>query len=216
MNDQVNLSIDGHVKIWDPVSREVYVDKHNAINAETMSLVAAHMLQGNNNAYIYEMHFGNGGAIIDETGNITYKDVSLNLEAGTLAGLYNPTYFKVVDAPLDPENGANPDNEDPTKNKVEIVHTEGLKYTDLVITCTLKQDEPDANSPGNLVTPAVQRGLDDAPDFTGEFIFNELGLRSKGTGSLPSYLLSQIVFHPVQKSANRVIQVVYTLRLRVT
>lgn len=200
MNDQVNLSIEGHVKIWDPETSEVFLDKHNAINAETMSIVTAHMLQGNNNAYVYEMHFGNGGVIIDETGNITYKDVSLNLESGTLAGLYNPTYFKNIDVKDADENPVY------DRNKVEVMHTEGLKYTDLVITCTLEQDEPNN-----------QREFDDAPDFAGEFVFNELGLRNKGTGGLiPSYLLSQIVFHPVQKSANRVIQIVYTLRLRVS
>ena len=209
MNDQVNLSIEGHVKIWDPETSEVFLDKHNAINAETMSIVTAHMLQGNNNAYVYEMHFGNGGAIIDETGNITYKDVSLNLEAGTVAGLYNPTYFKNIDS-ADIVN-----NIEPARNKVEVVHVDGLKYTDLVITCTLEQDEPNATSPGNFLQ-AEQGNLDNAPDFAGEFIFNELGLRSKGTGPVPSYLLSQIVFHPVQKSANRVIQIVYTLRLRVS
>ena len=212
MNDQVNLSIDGHVKIWDPVSREVYVDQHNAINAETMSIIAARMLQGNNDTYIYEMHFGNGGAIIDTTGNITYRDASLNLEAGTAAGLFNPTYSKVVAGSLDPENGADPENEDPTRNKVETAHTPGLKYTDLVITCTLEQDEP----AGQLNVDNADMKVDILTNPDGEFIFNELGLRSKGTGSLPSYLLSQIVFHPVQKSANRVIQVVYTLRLRVT
>ena len=209
MNDQVNLSIEGHVKIWDPETSEVFLDKHNAINAETMSIVTAHMLQGNNNTYVYEMHFGNGGAIIDETGNITYKDVSLNLEAGTLAGLYNPTYFKNIDSEDEVKNL------EPTRNKVEVIHTEGLKYTDLVITCTLEQDEPNNTSPGNFLQ-AQQGAFDNASNFTGEFVFNELGLRSKGTGPVPSYLLSQIVFHPVQKSANRVIQIVYTLRLRVS
>ena len=210
MIDNVNLSIEGHVKIWDPETKEVFVDKRNAINAETMSVVAAHMLKGNNNAYIYEMHFGNGGAIIDETGNITYKDVPLNLEAGPLAGLYNPTFYKNID-PAETETV----NPLPERNKVEVVHVEGLKYTDLVITCTLEQDEPSLSSPGNLVQ-VQQDVLDNATDFTGEFVFNELGLKSKGTGPTPSYLLSQIVFHPVQKAANRVIQVVYTLRLRIT
>lgn len=206
MNDLVNLSIEGHVKIWDPETSEVFLDKHNAINAETMSIVTAHMLQGNNNVYVYEIHFGNGGAIIDDTGNITYKDVSLNLESGTLAGLYNPTYFKNIDS-ADEVN-----NLEPTRNKVEVVHTEGLKYTDLVITCTLEQDEPSGQR--DLDNASMDNNLLTNPD--GEFIFNELGLRSKNTGPVPSYLLSQIVFHPVQKSANRVIQVVYTLRLRVS
>lgn len=194
MIDSANFSIDGHVKIWDPKTQEVFVSKHNAINPETMTLIIANMLAGNNSKYVYEMHFGNGGIIIDETGNITYNDVAENLLAGIESSLYNPTYYKVVDT-LDAEN-----NDDPTQNKVTITHTNGLTYTDVVVTCTLNESEPTVAG----------------SDFNGEFIFNELGLKSKGTEGLNSgYLLSHIVFHPVQKSANRVIQIIYTLRIRV-
>jgi len=210
MIEDANINIDGHVKIWDPVSQEVFVDKHNAINAETMSIVVATMLSGNNNKYIYEMHFGNGGAIIDETGNITYKDVISNLNNGTVASMFNPTYFKVID-PVDQVN-----NNDNQRNRVDVVHTQGLNYSDLIVTCTLEQSEPNLNSLGNLVA-VEQSALDNAPDFTGEFVFNELGLKSKSEdGVNTGMLLSHIVFHPVQKSANRIIQVVYTLRIRIT
>jgi len=210
MIEDANINIDGHVKIWDPVTQEVFVDKHNAINAETMSIVVATMLAGNNNKYIYEMHFGNGGAIIDETGNITYKDVTSNLNNGTVAFMFNPTYFKVID-PVDQVN-----NNDNQRNRVDVVHTQGLNYSDLIVTCTLEQSEPNLNSLGNLVA-VEQSALDNAPDFTGEFVFNELGLKSKSEdGVNTGMLLSHIVFHPVQKSANRIIQVVYTLRIRIT
>jgi len=212
MIEPVTVSIDGHVKVWDPCSKEVFVDKHNAINPETMSIVVANMLSGNKNRYIYEMHFGNGGAVIDETGNITYKDVTTNVNNGTVASMYNPTYFKVVDNDpfIDPE--LNPDT---TRNKMEVVHTQGLNYSDLVITCTLEEVEPNVDSLGNIYT-AEQLELDNATDFEGEFVFNELGLKSKGAELNSGYLLSHIVFHPVQKSANRVIQIIYTLRIRIT
>ena len=202
MIDSTHINIDGHVKIWDPKTKEILVSKHNAINPETMTLILAQMLQGNNDSYVYEMHFGNGGLIIDETGNITYNDVTDNLSTGIEAGLYNATYFKVVDT-VDTTN-----NIDPINNKVVVSHTTGLNYTDLVITCTLEENEPDSSSENNLI--------DSPSEYNGDYIFNELGLKSRGSdGKNTGYLLSHIVFDPVQKSANRVIQVIYTLRIRV-
>lgn len=202
MIDSTHINIDGHVKIWDPKTKEILVSKHNAINPETMTLILAQMLQGNNDSYVYEMHFGNGGLIIDETGNITYNDVTDNLSTGIEAGLYNATYFKVVDT-IDTTN-----NTDPINNKVVVSHTTGLNYTDLVITCTLEENEPNSSSENNLI--------DSPAEYNGDYIFNELGLKSRGSiGKNTGYLLSHIVFDPVQKSANRVIQVIYTLRIRV-
>lgn len=202
MIDSTSINIDGHVKIWDPNTQEVFVSKHNAINPEAMTMVIATMLQGNNNSYIYEMHLGNGGLIIDETGNITYNDVTDNLSTGIEAGLYNPTYFKVVDT-FDTIN-----NTDIVNNKVVVSHTSGLSYTDLVVTCTLEELEPNSSSENSLV--------EGGEEFAGDYIFNELGLKSRGSeGKNTGYLLSHIVFDPVQKSANRVVQIIYTLRIRV-
>jgi hypothetical protein len=202
MIDSIKINIDGHVKIWDPNTQEIFVNKRNAINPETMPLIMATMLQGNNDCHIYEMHLGNAGLIIDETGNITYNDVTDNLATGTEAGLYNATYFKVIDA------GDTTNNYDPTNNNVVVTHTSGLNYTDLVITCTLEENEPNSSSENILITSPAE--------LNGDYIFNELGLKSKGsTGKNTGYLLSHIVFDPVQKSANRVIQIIYTLRIRV-
>jgi hypothetical protein len=208
MIEDTNINIDGHVKIWDPTTQEVFVDKHNAINPETMSIIVANQLAGNNGKYVFEMHFGNGGIVIDETGNITYKDVTVNLNNGTVASLFSPTYFKLLDS-------TDTRNTDSQKNKIEVAHTLGLSYSDLIITCTLDREEPSASDLGNLVN-VDQQAMDTAADFAGEFVFNEIGLKSKGSELNNGYLLSHIVFHPVQKSANRTIQVVYTLRIRIT
>jgi hypothetical protein len=210
MLDNINVSVQGHVKIWDPESGDIFLDKHNAINSEAMSLMIANNIGKFNSYYIFEMHFGNGGTVIDETGNITYKDVTTNLQNGLLAGLFNPTYFKVIDA-LDTN-----DNTDPNNNNIQIKHTEGLNYTDLIITCTLNKDEPKLNSAFNISNIA-QDQYDAAPNFNGQYIFDELGLKTGAKGGTlnSGMLVSQIVFHPVQKSANRVIQIVYTLRIRV-
>jgi hypothetical protein len=172
---------------------EILVDKHNEINAETMSIVLANLLQGSNIDYIYEMHFGHGGTITDLTSNITYKDVLENLESGTVADLYSPLFYKVVD----PEDAVN--NEDETRNNIAVSHADGLHYTDIVVTCTLEENQPET---------AV--GTYDA----GELVFDEIGLKSKGASGLNTgYLLSHIVFNPVEKDPGRVIQVVYTLRI---
>ena len=45
------------------------------------------------------------------------------------------------------------------------------------------------------------------------FVFDELGLKSydpNGTGKL----LTHVVFHPVQKSLNRLLQIDYTVRVQ--
>ena len=190
MHSQLNVKITGHVKVTDLNSQEVLVDRYNAINSETMSIILANMLQGNNSKYVYELHFGNGGTVIDGTGSITYKDVEENLKLGTVAELYNPIYYKVVDA-TDTVN-----NDDDTRNYVTVDHTDGLIYSDVVVTCTLEENQPDTAENSGIIT------------------FDEIGLKNKGdTGLNSGYLLSHLVFEPVEKTAGRVIQVVYTLRV---
>ncbi len=194
MQSTADVKIQGFVKIKDLVTGEILRDVENAVNPETMSLIIASMLQGNNGKYLYELHLGNGGLVIDETGNITYKNVEENLTLGTVADLYNPLYYKVVDANDDINNSF------PTRNYVTVSHLDGLPYTDLIITCTLEDSDP---------VWADELSAD------GELIFNELGLKSRGSNGLNSgYLLSHVVFEPVVKNVNRVIQIEYTLRIR--
>jgi hypothetical protein len=208
MIEEIDVSINGHVKIWDPYTKEVFVQQHNAVNQEVLSSLIANLLVSSDRRFIAEMHFGNGGIIVDETGNITYKDVEINLETGFAAGLFNPTYFKVVDT-IDSEY-----NDDVTKNNAEVSHTQGLTYSDIIVTCTLDADQPNSSDVGNLTD--FSQNATDTGNLAGSFVFNELGLKSKGlTGLNTGYLLSHIVFHPVEKAANRTIQIVYTLRIRI-
>jgi hypothetical protein len=134
------------------------------------------------------LHFGNGGTITDSNGTITYKNVEENLKSGKLADLYDPIYYKVIDT-NDTTN-----NEDITRNYAVVEHTDGLIYSDLVITCTLEENQPNTTA--------------------GRITFDEIGLKNKGDSGLNSgYLLSHLVFEPVDKYAGRVIQVIYTLRV---
>ena len=139
--------------------------------------------------------FGNGGTTVDTTGVITYLTPN---STGTNATLYNQTYYKVID-----DNSAT--NKDTSRNKMEVRHTAGNKYTDIVCTCTLDYGEPTG-----------QAAFDNTTNFNGDFVFDELGLKSwEGTeNGSTNKLLTHVIFHPVQKSLNRLIQIDYTLRIQ--
>ena len=185
-------NIRGFIKIHDPVTGEVFVDKNNAIHYENISICMANTLADRNKGYIYKMAFGNGGSAVDPTGVITYLPPNTT---GQNASLYNETYSKVVDD----NSAANPD---PSNNYLTVLHTSGQVYTDIVTTCLLDYGEP-----------AGQQAFDNSTNFNGEFVFDELGLKA-WTGTEANRLLTHVIFHPVQKSLNRQIQIDYTVRIQ--
>jgi len=192
MQDTNGVLVQGHIKIFDPESQKVYIDKRNAIHYENMSIALAESLSNAGQGFIYEMSFGNGGTSVDPTGIITYLTPN---STGTNATLYNQTYTKVVD-----ERSVN--NTDPVRNKTEIRHLSGTNYTDIVVSCLLDYGEPNG-----------QDAFDTASSQTNNYVFDELGLRSysaTGTGRL----ITHVIFHPVQKSLNRLIQIDYTVRVQ--
>lgn len=195
----INLSykIEGFLKIYDPNSLEVFVDKKNAINYENMSEAIADTLSSRGYGEIYQMAFGNGGASVDETGIITYLPPNTT---GQNAALYNQTYAKIVD-------DTSVFNLDPTRNKMTVNHTTGKVYTDILVQCLLDYGEP----PG-------QGAFDNSTQTDSDYIFDELGLLANyGTdsnGQVITRLLTHVIFHPVQKSLNRQIQIDYTVRIQ--
>lgn len=193
MNLTIPVGIQGFLKIHDPNSGEVFVDKKNAIHYENMSIALAQGLANKNLGYIYSMAFGNGGSSVDPTGVITYLPPNVT---GQNADLYNQTYSKVVD-----DNSAA--NSDPTQNNLTVLHTSGQVYTDVLVSCLLDYGEP----PG-------QQAFDNSTNFNGEFVFDELGLKSWQGSSTNLILLTHVIFHPVQKSLNRQIQIDYTVRIQ--
>jgi hypothetical protein len=191
-DEQGGFHIEGHIKIHDPENGEVFIDKRNAIHYENMSVAMANSLSNQGRGTVYEMAFGTGGTIVDPTGLITYLTPNTT---GVNTNLYNETYKKVVD-----QNAT--ENTDPVRNKMEIRHISGATYTDILVTCTLDYGEPDG-----------QEAFDNSPDLDGTFVFDELGLRSYSpTGD--GKLLTHVIFHPVQKSLNRLLQIDYTIRIQ--
>jgi hypothetical protein len=193
----LSYKVEGFIKIYDPNNGEIFVEKSNAINYETMSEAIADTLSSRGYGEIYQMAFGNGGASVDATGVITYLPPNVT---GQNAALYNQTYAKIVD-------DTSVFNLDPTRNKMTVFHTTGKVYTDILVQCLLDYGEP----PG-------QEAFDNSTQTDSSFVFDELGLLANyGTdtsGNVITRLLTHVIFHPVQKSLNRQIQIDYTIRIQ--
>jgi hypothetical protein len=197
-NEMGGIHVQGHIKIFDPESGEVYIDKRNAIHYENISEAIAYTLANKGQNYIYEMHFGNGGTSVDPTGIINYLPPNVNTSN---SNLYNPTFAKIVD-------NTSALNADPTRNKMEIRHVPGRVYTDIVISCLLDYGEPTGQS-----------AFDNSTNLEDTYTFDELGLKARSTDgssglTTTGKLLTHVIFHPVQKSLNRLIQIDYTVRIQ--
>ena len=92
--DNTGVMMTGHIKISDPETGEVIVDKRNAIHYENMSQALANSLANKTTGFVHEIALGNGGTSVDPTGVITYLTPN---STGTNAALYNQTYYKVID-----------------------------------------------------------------------------------------------------------------------
>tara|TARA_B100000989_G_C19380938_1_gene401604 strand:- start:2 stop:607 length:606 start_codon:yes stop_codon:yes gene_type:complete len=195
LNDKSHLGVEGHVVIRDADSQEVLLNKYNAINFENFALAVANSMANqttnSNNHFIAKLAFGFGGTTIDANGNVTYKDPKIS---GSTGGLYSPSPATI---------GANA-----TTTPLQVSVTEftvnnakNQPYTDLECKVVLDYNQPDASGPA----------LDNASDFddADSFVFDEIALITDNGD-----FLTHLIFHPIQKSNNRKLEVLYTLRIR--
>ena len=194
--EEILIRIEGHVKIFeyeniedmgDESKATVLLDQRNAIHNEHMSLAVARSLGNRENGSVYSMHFGTGGATIDPLGNILFSTPNTSGSAD----LNTPVYFEVVD-----DNRGAPDG-----NQMAIRHISGELFSDLEIRCVMDKTEPFGQPAFDNVGSNIN---------TSTFVFDEIGLKTED-----GLLLTHIVFSPVEKAANRIIEVVYTLRIRI-
>ena len=192
----------GYVKITDDNTGEVLVDGCNDINPENLSyaiaqsLCAETALDGGILGSIYQMRFGNGGTtVIAGEDRIYYRKP----RTSTISSLYNDTYGKVINKSLDSSVDSN-------YNSVKAVHIPGQVYSDLVATCTLQMNEPQSQSTTDSSTIA---GVSTSTSSKDAYVFDELGLYDYSGKHL-----THIIFHPIQKAANRVLQIKYTIRIQ--
>jgi hypothetical protein len=204
-DDNLGLNVSGHILIRDKETGQELVNKRNAIHYGNMAYIVAQALTNSDDAFIHYMAFGNGATSVDTAGKVVYKTprVTEGYESG--ANLYSRTFAKPVST-----DAENPVSERAT-NKIDIIN--GVSYTDLKITCTLGYSEPsDADA------------FDSSVSNEGNYVFDELALFSKPTTPTglwstsidTSAMLTHVIFHPVQKSKNRVIEVIYTIRIQLS
>mgnify|MGYP000597363535 CR=1 FL=1 len=196
-SDEIKVKIEGHVKIveyedecdvGDESKGKVLLNQRNAIHPEHTSLIIARGLAHRDNGYIYSMWFGSGGATIDPLGNIIYATPNTS----GAADLNTPVYFEVVDD----NSGA------PSGNQMSVRHINGTLFSDDEIRCVIDKNEPFG-----------QQAFDNVGSTninSSAFVFDEIALKSKD-----DLLITHIVFSPIEKSANRIIEVVYVLRVRI-
>lgn len=185
----------GHVLIRDADTGEVLRDEHNSIHQENMSEALALSLANRPGGSIHEMVFGNGGSTVSGTGAITYFPPNAT---GQNAQLFNQTFRKVVD-------DQSPLNIDAIQNRIRVQHPANTPYSDVTVTCFLDFGEPSG-----------QEVFDDAPNTEGAFVFDEIGLKTFDPATGDGRLLCHVIFHPVQKSLNRSIEIIYTIRIVMT
>jgi hypothetical protein len=191
IEDSSRPTIVGHVIIRDKDTNETLADVYNQIHPENMSVAIAMALAQQQGGFIQQMAFGNGGSLVSGSGAITYFPPNTT---NSTAALYNETYRKVV-------NNQSPADQDTSMNFMVVNHTANTTYSDLVVTCTLDYSEPSG-----------QDAFDDAEDVDGNYVFDELGLITYNIDPSLGSLLTHVIFNPIQKSLNRQIEIVYTIR----
>lgn len=183
------LKITGGFVITNPETGEVILEKKNSINYETMSIAIGKCLSGQTNSQIYTMVFGNGGSIVSGTGAITYLPPNVS---GLTSTLYNQTYeiSGLTGALATTSSSYDPDN------TIEVNHTSGTVYTDIIVIATLGYNQP-ADQPAY-----------DNTDMNGDYVFDEIGLMTQD-----GMLLTHAIFSPTSKALNVSLQIQYTLRI---
>lgn len=183
------ISVTGHIVIRDAETKQELVNKRNAIHYGNMARIVAQALTNDDYAYIYYMAFGNGATSVDTVGKVIYKSPRVSEAYEATTTLYNRTYYKQIDT------------------TTEVL--QGPSYTDIKMVCTLEYNEP-----------VLQDLFDSSTIMEGNYIFDELGVFTAPTDLTladpidSSTMLTHVIFHPVQKSLNRIIEVIYTIRIQ--
>ena len=193
VDEHAGIGMNGHILIRDKETGEEIVNKRNAIHYGNMANIVANALNSDGNSKLHFMAFGNGGTSVDTAGKVVYKSPRVSESFEASADLYSRSYNKIISA-------------NTATDKIEVIA--GSSFTDLKITCTLGYAEP-----------SDQDLFDSSTDNDGSYVFDELALFSyptDNTNITTSKMLTHVIFHPVQKSQNRIIEIIYTVRIQLS
>ncbi len=186
------FKIEGLIKIYDPISRQIFFEGTNSCHYENLSVAIVQSLitgplDSDHPGVIYSMNFGNGGTTVAANGVVTYNPPNV---VGSTAQLYNQTYSKVI-------NNNFASDLDTTNNNMTYSHITGKAFSDIIIKCRLDYNEP-----------SDQLAFDNSNDISSTYAFDEFGLFSYG-----GQLLTHCIHSPILKSLNRLMDISYTLRI---
>lgn len=189
MNQSLLLQTKGWVKIVDRDTGAVILDRANAVHPQNMSLAIARSLAHEDNGYVYEICFGNGGTSINSSSVLVYRTPN-TLGA---ADLYNQTYSVQVD---DQVVGT------PTTNSTVAASAPNPSTSAIVtVIAMLNSNEPSDQAAADNITT----------DTEAPYVFDELGLKTSD-----GLLLTHVIFSPIEKTANRAFLITYTITVSVS
>ena len=199
VDDTSVVGMDGHVLIRDIDTGEVLLNKHNAINFYNMSIALTKLLAGELDEKatafnITSLELGNGGTIIDGSGNVFYRTPNVGTTDSTL---YAQTYSKDITTAT-------------AQNKIDSITYTSKVWSDVVVTATLDYLEPADGAPSvtNGKTFDEDQSDIDNDNGAGSYVFDEMALKTAS-----GKFLTHLIFHPIEKSANRKLEVIYTIRI---
>jgi hypothetical protein len=195
--EEVKIKVIGHIRITEGESLEeiragkgrLVMDKMNAIHPENFSIMIARGIANRDFGTVYTMHFGSGGATIDPLGVVSYADPN----TVGVADLNDPVYFEVVD------DSANA----PPGNQMSVRHITGTLFSDVEIRCVLDKNQPFGQP--------ISSGSGTINMNDSRFVFDEIALKTED-----GLLVTHATFSPLEKAADRVFEVSYSLRIRVS
>lgn len=191
--EQITWKSVGHVLLKYKDTNEIVLDDYNAVHALNMSRAIARGLANETGFQIYKVKLGNGGTFVNSIDQIEFYDPNIT---GSSADLYNATYEEIVD------------DADVSVGSGNSVLTQEVDTVDLptswqvVVTCNITADEPVGQDIDDMGSPTL--------DPESQFSFDELGLFTSD-----DKLLTHIIFAPILKTANRELELTYTLTITV-
>ena len=195
-------SAKGIVKISDPNTGKVFVHQENAIHFGNLAWAVTNALQGSDLGHITYMAFGSGGTSVDSSGNISYRSPNTSNLQDASAEPYQTTYWEDIAA---------------SGNSITTIAGTS-NFSDLTTTVLIAFGQPNDAAP-----EFPQSDVDTATTTNDTYSFDELALYTGTTmGTLgPTFsfapdgrMVTHVVFHPVQKAANRELQIEYTIRVQ--
>jgi hypothetical protein len=208
--DAIGFTAHGWVKITDPKTGEILVEQENAIHLGNLSAAIVMALCSDDKGHIRYMAFGNGGTRITSNGDILYRTPNVSNIRKVTDSLYNELFKKEII--FDGDNEVNPIFSNST-------------YSDLKALVTLSEIEAGLTQQVYDRADTLNRSTIDGSltSYDEDAVFDELalyvgspfisGLLSDNNEAL---MITHLIFNPIQKAANRGLQIEYTIRIQLT